>query len=64
MSETKAWLRFGECVEIARGKGVSKKTFLKLLEAEQVEKKLFPGCARHHYSRASLMKVLQTGQKP
>jgi hypothetical protein len=75
-AQNKDWLRFGECVELAAGKGISRKVFLKLLAAKGphptieneevflIERRIFEGCGRRHYGRVSLMKVLQTETKP
>lgn len=61
---------------MAAQKGISKKVFLKLLaakgphpvdatqEVHLIERRIFEGCSRRHYGRASLMKVLQTETKP
>jgi hypothetical protein len=75
-TNAKDWLRFGECVDLARERGVSRKVFLKLLEATKVdpknpkkrvpliESRVFPGCTRRHYGRASVIESLQSGGKP
>lgn len=70
------WLRFGEARDLAASKGVSRKVFLKLLQAKEtdpadkkrevfvIERRVFDGCVRLHYGRASLMKLLQSERKP
>lgn len=57
-------MTWGECIAHCADKGISRDTFIKLSRAKDgsgahlLTRKVFPGCARARYDRASLTDLI------
>lgn len=58
------WMTWGECIALCASKGVSRDTFINISRAKDpsgvhlLTRKVFPGCKRARYDRASLTGLL------
>lgn len=59
------WMTWGECIALCEASNVSRATFINIAKARHsngdfvLKRKLFPGCKRNRYWRASLRELLQ-----